>query len=149
MAYCDPNTPPGLAAEDAWVCKHTSELDRSHSKRNGFLEHQFLYVPDYYKCYKDFKEENTLIFPLDRNRLCDKDVVLYRGQNNVAPKTLDKSKSSFLVPYCECNSYDNGLVCDGTKCCSKSHQLFMNHTRRQGVKKCPLPSGRHCLSGHQ
>lgn len=149
MAYCDINHPPSLLTEDAWVCNHTAELDRSQRQQNGMLEHQFMYVPEYYKCNKDTKEETHLILPQDRNRLCDKDVVLYRGQNNVAPKNFDKSKTSFLLPYCQCNTYDNGLICDRKKCCSKSHQLFMNYTRRQGVKNCPAPSRRPCLGGHQ
>jgi len=102
-------------------------LDCRYKKYNveAFMEYSF--VPDYYKRLKDFQNENKVLFPADK-RLCDKEVIRDRGQNNVNPTNLKDAK--FLLPVCPQNTYRNHLVCDKTKCCSSSHQLFMNHTKR-------------------
>lgn len=142
MAFC--GFEPSLKLEDEIVCHNYNAMDRGYQTKQAFLNQEYMYVPRYYKCLKDFKAENDVIFPAC-NRLCDREVVLYRGQNNVAPEHLPKQKNSFLIPYCECNKYDNSIICNQSKCCSKSHQLFFNQTKRQGVRGCPTP----CKQEHE
>ena len=131
MASCDLRGSPDLATEDAIACASYASMDATYRAGNRFLADQYLYVPEYYMEPKRFGEENAVLFPLG-TRLCDKEVVLYRGNNNVAPIHANLKKTNFLLPYCECDTYRNGLVCDSGKCCSRSHQLFDNMTKRHG-----------------
>lgn len=124
---------PSLELEDTLVCENYNSLDKSYREHQNELNREFMYVPDYYKCTKNFEHENNVLFPAS-SRICDKEVVHFRGQNNVV-QHINKKKDEFLLPYCKCNTYDNSLICDANKCCSKSHQLFMNMTKRHGVKE--------------
>lgn len=125
---------PTQQLEDQLMCQGYSTLDANHRQQNLVNYMENVYVPGYYKCSKDPSRENELLFPLN-DRMCDKEVVIYRGRNNKHSE-IDKRKHAFLIPFCDCNTYNNGILCDGKKCCSKSHQLFMNYTRRNAVKKC-------------
>lgn len=122
---------PTLELEDKLVCDNYRLLDNAYKKNNSVLNEEYLYVPCYYKQNKRFVDENNVLFP-QSSRLCDKEVVLYRGQNNVIPQTTSFKKTEFLIPHCDCDSYQNWVICDREKCCSKRHQLFMNMTKRQG-----------------
>lgn len=116
--------------EDKLLCYNYNTIDANYRQQNldNYIEN--MYVPNYYKCSKDFTLETRVLFPVD-TRKCDKEIYQYRGRNNQHTE-IDKRKNNFLIPHCECNTYDNRLVCDGKKCCSKSHQLFMNLTKRNG-----------------
>ncbi len=124
---------------DEMMCKNYKSLDSSYKQNNHNMYQEFSYVPDVYKCFKNICDETTLYWPLE-NRLCDREVILYRGQNNKAPVNIEKKKN-FLIPYCDCNTYRNHVVCNDSKCCSQSHQLFMNLTKRG----CPA-NGKNALS---
>jgi hypothetical protein len=118
--------------EDRLLCDHYAALDKQYKKNNERMMGEMEFVPSYYKDNKDFAQENEVLFPAS-NRLCDKEVVKFRGHNNVPPKNLDKRKDVFLLPISDqANTYNNSITCDERRqCCSKSHQLFMNQTRRK------------------
>lgn len=136
MDYC--KLTPSLELEDKLVCQNYQSLDNAYQGNQEFLNNEFLFVPEYYKCFKDAADDNELFYSKNPrwNRVCDRDVVLYRGQNNVAPQNLSKKKNEFLIPVCDCDTYRNHLICDKHKCCSKTHQTFGNLTKRQGVFNC-------------
>jgi hypothetical protein len=122
---------PLLEKEDAWVQNRLFGMDCMHRHNNSYAYVNYIEVPDYYKQLKRFDHENKIIFPFG-SQLCDKNITRYRGQNNVVPTTIEKR--SFLLETCPKDSFQNYLICDSKKCCSKSHQLFMNHTK-QGTGK--------------
>ena len=125
---------PNEAIEHALVCDAYTNMDASYKRQNmnAFLEYS--YVPQYYKCQKNICEENAVRFPKG-NELCDKNVALYRGQNNRPPRNIPISQP-FLIQPCQYDTYDNALICDDGKCCSKSTQLFCNMTKRSAPKSC-------------
>jgi hypothetical protein len=120
--------------EDKIICNGYSALDANYKQFNQYQYMEQVYTPYYYICSKDFGDENKLRFPAS-TRTCDKEVIYYRGRNNDVTD-IDKKKNDFLIPVCDCNTYDNGLVCDAKKCCTKSHQLFFNVTRRNAPRSC-------------
>ena len=124
------DTFPNQKLEDEIICQNYANMNDMYKHNNTHIFGEYLFVPDYYKCNKNFVNENKVIFP-EEPKLCDRSIVQYRGQNNKAPTNIDKRKNDFLIPLCNKNTYQNSIVCDDAKCCSKSHQLFMNMTKRQ------------------
>jgi hypothetical protein len=134
---------PNQILEDKIMCHNYNILDSNYvrNQQDSYLE--FMYVPQYYKCFKDMDKDNATHYPVDRNaytNLCDRNIVYRRGENNKPPTNIDKRKNNFLLPYCECNTYDNALMCNSKKCCSRSHQLFENMTRRSRPMVCNRPA---------
>lgn len=123
------DTFPNQKLEDDIICQNYVNMNKTYKYTNSQMCSEYLFVPEYYKCNKDFTNENKVIFP-EEPKLCDRNIVQYRGQNNKAPVNIDKRKNEFLIPFCNKNTYKNHIVCDDDKCCSKSHQLFMNITKR-------------------
>jgi hypothetical protein len=126
---------PNERLENEIICRNYQNLDARYKTDNNDTYRERMFVPQYYKCSMEIKDNNKLRWPQD-NRLCDMDVIFYRGQNNRPPQNFDMKKNEFLLKYCNCNTYDNGLICDEKKCCSKSHQLFCNMTKRNGQRLC-------------
>ena len=121
---------PNQLLEDNILCHNYNILDSNYKQGNNYTYGESMFVPKYFKCMKNFKDENTVRFPLPSSS-CDKDIIQYRGKNNF-PSSLDKRNNSFLIPYCskKKNTYHNVVVCNDDTCCSESHQLFMNCTKR-------------------
>jgi hypothetical protein len=115
--------------ENELICENYKHLDKNYRCDNLLRLNEYCYVPEYYKDLKKFDKENEVLFP-EGSRLCDKYIVRDRGSNNVIPTNIHPPSQPFLLPYCKNNTYENHLICDKKKCCSKSHQLFMNHTKR-------------------
>jgi hypothetical protein len=118
---------PLLEKEDEFVKCVCRNINQSYDQNNQYVFRNNIDVPEYYKKNKMFEQETTLIFP-DETKLCDKNIVKYRGQNNIVSSS--GKKKEFLVQPCPHNTYANHLVCDGKKCCSRNHQLFMNYTKQ-------------------
>lgn len=129
---------PNEHLEESILCHNYTVLDERYRQNNARNFDTQVFVPQYYKCDKDFANENAVLFSTD-NRSCDKNVIMYRGMNNKPPVDFDKKKTDFLIPHCDCNTYNNVVICDKKKCCQKSHQLFCNMTRRNGPTKCQKP----------
>lgn len=113
------------------ACDTTDCLATGHVFKNDRIFGEMSYVPEYYKFNKDVCNENTVLFP-ESSRLCDKEVVKYRGQNNVPPQNLDK-KNNFLVQpsKCGCGNKPNTIECNGCQCCQRCHKMFLNNTKRK------------------
>jgi hypothetical protein len=115
---------------DRRLCESFKVVDQNSKCLNAMLFREMHYVPEYYQCQKQFCEENALMWPME-NRLCDKEVILYRGQNNVKDgKVIRDNQQPFLLPYCKENKFRNSIVSDDKKYCSRTHQLFNNVTKR-------------------
>lgn len=139
---------PNEIIEEALICQAYGNLDADYKAKNmnSFLEYS--YVPQYYKCQNNICNDNLLRFPKQQHsQICDEDIFMYRGQNNRPPRNFPVAQP-FLVKPCQIDSYDNAVVCDDDKCCSKSTQLFCNMTKRSGSKDCKDRSGKitHPLS---
>lgn len=126
---------PNQLLEDEIIRNNYNKLSANYISRNQDMFFENIYMPYYYKCTKEFDNENVLRLPVV-NKSCDKNVLYYRGENNRPPRNIQKQKTDFLLHHCDCNTYDNSLICNKTKCCSKSHQLFENHTKRNGFRLC-------------
>lgn len=122
---------PLMEKEDAFMNQRLTNMDCAYRQDNSYAYVNYVEVPDYYKNLKRFDHENKVIFP-EGPKLCDKNITRYRGQNNVVPSRIENKP--FLLDICPQNSFQNNLVCSSKKCCSKSHQLFMNHSK-QGTGK--------------
>jgi hypothetical protein len=136
---------PNLKIEDEIVCQNYRTLNSNYLNNNNDLFAERTYVPCYYKQFKSIDDDNELYHPKFERvaDLCDKNVVFYRGENN-KPQSVILTKQEFLIPYCKCNTYDNGIICDSKKCCSKSHQLFGNMTRRNQQMMCKSSQPKLC-----
>jgi hypothetical protein len=135
---------PNQVLEDELICHNYNALDVNYVQNNQDRYLEFMYVPQYYKCFKNIENDNSTHFPINlplESRFCDENVVYKRGGNNKNPTNLDKRKQKFLIPYCEQSTYDNAIICNSRKCCSRNHQLFMNMTKRSDAMLCgPKPT---------
>jgi hypothetical protein len=123
----DQSNPYQFLSDDQ-MCKSYSELDTTYQKNNETMLNEMKWVPCYYKQNKNFADENNLMFS-KKEMTCDKDVILYRGQNNKTSVGLPPSEP-FLIQYCPVNTNRNFIIADDKKGCSVSHQLFNNLTKR-------------------
>lgn len=94
---------------------------------------------------RDIGMESTFGGKGVQERIFCNDFVNKRGGNAIVGGAFSPlcdaqaAKSTFLMPTCPKNSWQNYLVCDEDKCCSMRHQTFMNVTKRSGV---PYNAGR-------
>jgi hypothetical protein len=101
-------------------------------------------TPRLVNCLPDVDDRNALVAGNSRNtralgndsQSCD--LLLSRGGNNVPGRAsicvgdeCPAIPTTLVWPVCPINTYKNDQVCDGVKCCSRSHQLFENVTRRR------------------
>lgn len=84
----------------------------------------------------DVLEFDRGMFNQDYSRdLCKPEISLERCANaraNKNPQPPNKKLQrldGFYVTPCSKPTYTNALACDQKQCCSRSHQLFGNHTR--------------------
>lgn len=125
----DPEQKQRLQESDHMLCTNIESLQFKHKYESDVPFMQLLSKP-IPNCIRDVTQEHTMWTQTFKTRTpgCSLDLIMTRGGNASGMK--QKTQSEFLMPPCWTNTFQNYLVEDDKKVCSKSHQLFNNLTRR-------------------
>ena len=98
------------------MCDHESFLTTQY-----ILDQARQYVSQITKCQNSRREVfyPGLVFDQIPNPSCV----------DMRPISSSKSDNELYIRPCNVPTYNNSLKCDTKQCCSKSHQMFDNHTK--------------------
>lgn len=135
-----------IEKSDSMICNNFVERRCKYNAMNqrAFLQHMGQPQPTQ---LRDIVQESEAWRGMSTRTYCDS-LINVRGKNALVP-CIDKRPCMgyecytpfhlhdyALIP-CKVNTFRNHLVCDGEKCCSLRHQLFMNVTKRHGTELAP------------
>ena len=107
---------PLLSASDSVLCGLVNDLEGHILRQNSLL---------HVKQYADLKTTGSPLGPRNRPAPC--------GPKPARPTAADMEKllpGGFLLDVCPRDSYANQLTFNATKACTRSHQTFLNTTKR-------------------
>lgn len=105
-----------LSASDGVICKHVNEYDEYTRRVNGLLSR---------KPYADVQKDGSSLGPRCEPAPC-----------GVYPQKASQADlealipNGFLLDVCPKSSYANQMTYDDKKACTRSHQTFLNSTKR-------------------
>lgn len=121
---CDP-WDASLKADEV-LCRNYLTLDNEYKGYQGKAYQEYLFVPRYYKVYKDFDKESNLLWPAP-NGLTEPYIFAQRGLNNSGVQK--GHQDALLTPPERCTRDD--VRRDDAKCCKKEYQAFNNLSKRR------------------
>jgi hypothetical protein len=107
---------PLLGTSDNVLCKHITQVNDFIRIRNAEIQQ---------KQYADVQTTGSSLGPRNKPAPC--------GVYPQRPKPSDMERlipNGFMLDVCPEDSYANQLTFDSTKTCTRSHQTFLNTTKR-------------------